>query len=39
MIVADVMTRNPLFIHPDMSVPDARALITTSSSASLPSAT
>jgi len=27
MIVADVMTRNPLFIHPDMSVPDARALI------------
>ncbi len=27
MIVADVMTRNPLFVHPDMSVPDARALI------------
>lgn len=27
MIVADVMTRNPLFVHPDMSVPDARAMI------------
>ncbi len=27
MIVADVMTRNPLYVHPDMSVPDARALI------------
>jgi len=27
MIVADVMTRNPLFVHPEMSVPDARALM------------
>ncbi len=27
MIVADVMTRNPLYVHPEMSVPDARALI------------
>lgn len=27
MIVADVMTRNPLFIHPEMSVHDARAYL------------
>lgn len=27
MLVKDVMTRNPLFIHPDMSVPEARALM------------
>lgn len=27
MIVANVMTRNPLYIHPEMSVPDARAFM------------
>ncbi len=27
MIVADVMTRNPLFVHPEMTVPDARSFI------------
>lgn len=27
MLVKDVMTRNPLFIHPEMSIPEARALM------------
>lgn len=27
MVVADVMTKNPLFVHPDLSVHEARALI------------
>ncbi len=27
MFVSDVMTRNPLYIHPEMSVPDARAYL------------
>lgn len=27
MMVSNIMTRNPLYIHPEMSVPDARALM------------
>ena len=36
MIIANVMTRNPIFVSPDMSVNDARALMTREKIGKLP---
>ena len=36
MIIANVMTRNPIFASPDMSVNDARALMTREKIGKLP---